>query len=185
MSPKEMRDSIDQWFKGKADELINSLWKVAPNVGSSEGTENLGISEGITAVVTRNITDEPSDPGDDPKDTPTTPIEDIDIFLDTPLAPLTDDYGISSSEAFQAKDKIEVDLGKRNETYIQYGRVYQLIISNGKKHYLSKGRVMHPCEVLENTDGGFDINKRKHVATGNSSARLRQIRRHYAYINCK
>ena len=55
---------------------------------------------------------------------------------------------------------------------------YRKTGSSYKKHHR-----VPPCTALNNE--GFSLERRKHKRTGNSSSQLRQIRRTYAYRNCK
>lgn len=139
----------------------------------TEAIEELGLYDFIDTDTTRGLPDSSTD-----EDTP------IDPSAITPLTPLIV-TGNNVSEALRAKDEIRTDLVERKDMpLIIQPRPYNIIIDSGKKHYLDlTGRVMHPCEVLDNEN--FSIYRRKHVKTGNSKARVRQIRRHYAALNCR
>lgn len=110
------------------------------------------------------------------------------VWGDVPPTPLTTQDTESVSEALQATDKIDVNLGHEDKDvadthhHMIMNRIIQIKTSRGFA-YEQDGRRLHPCEALEND--GFNINMRRHVKTGNGKRRLAQIRRQYAYMNCR
>lgn len=127
---------------------------------------------------------------------------------DTPILPQPEIYTTQAGEAFQARDTLTATVQRgntTNEPIVVKRRVLgpnmrfrmgdAVSYKGHKKYYVTVERHQYdtgkpyrknvrvpPCTALKNS--GFDIENRRHRKTGNSSARLRQIRRTYAYKNC-
>lgn len=124
------------------------------------------------AVTEEEIEDNLSIPDEPPIDTPTPP----DVIDDTGEA----------TEEVAIDDIVDETRDTGRPTYLFDRTAYISIKVGGKKRYMDSGTVLDPCQSLEGTKpNDFKISQRKHRRTGNSSARLRQIRRTYAYLNCK
>lgn len=128
--------------------------------------------------------DIPSSFPDTTDDTIDDPI--LDVPSDTPTPPDVPDE--PPGEAPEVAKDIVVDetRDKGRPTYLFDRTAYISIKVDGKTRYMVRGAVEHPCDALEGEKpGDFKLSNRKHRATGNSRARLRMIRRNYAYLNCK
>lgn len=197
--------SLDDWAAVGSGTILGS-WSELSDLGFvGNKSDRVNVSDSVTADVTRAPT-KPKQKWDifpdrrvDEKD-----VDDLIVHVD-PFGEPADSYDVDNppfspsslfdtelGEALEAKDKIDysVNLGT-NEPFIIKNPPYQAEIDiavsrfrqDGRNRYISNGKVLSPCKVLKNEN--FDIEKRRHVRTGKSGARLRQIRRTYAYVNCK
>lgn len=119
----------------------------------------------------------------------------IDLYPLDSETPFTSSSGVN--EALQARDSLfwYKKTGEPNfepktpkDTYLEEqaaGYVTLRLRGSGSKRYSRKGELLTPCRVeYLARQQGVDFRKRRHVRTGNSKARTKQIRRTYAFAGC-
>lgn len=174
---QQIRDYFDRYYQRVRDRL---------------DSESVRVQDSISAVVTRSIPQlqvyvKRGGWLDMRNDFLQVPIE-PEVPYDPPEYPHdTFEYENGIIEALRAKDSVETMLerGKRNSPLELESEdsTYQIRVRvDGKNRYKQGRLIQPPCVVLRKWARAEM--KRKHSRTGNSKARLEQIRRTYAWENC-
>lgn len=158
------------------EEAIRPFIGKVHSTNQDQQAEELHVSDTVDTDITRGL----------PESTP----DEIEELINEGITPLTPLIVTENdlSEALRAKDEIATSIWRdtKKESGAMMHDGIQSIQIGSKKRYLHRDGVLDPCQVLEGNHrrGHYNIKHRRHVKTGNSKDRLKQIRRYYAFINC-